>query len=171
MEQKIDLKKLPRQYMQLSKIRLTGTLRSDNFPSFCRSVFCNVHLFFFTHTHLVARRRATTRSFYSLLSAISAAISLASNAPVSLYFFWHILIFQFCKSFSCKGLVVLTEMPGYTTRSFHSLLSAISAAISLASNAPVSLYFFWHLAFLFFNFVNLFPVKVLWFLQRWLVMP
>ena len=37
-----------------------------------------------TLTHLVARRRATTRSFHSLLSAISAAISLASNAPVSL---------------------------------------------------------------------------------------
>ena len=32
-----------------------------------------------THTHLVARRRATTRSFHSLLSAISAAISLASK--------------------------------------------------------------------------------------------
>ena len=37
-----------------------------------------------THTHLVARRRATTRSFHSLLSAISTAISLAPNAPVSL---------------------------------------------------------------------------------------
>ena len=27
-EQKIELKKLPRQYMQLSKIRLTGTLKA-----------------------------------------------------------------------------------------------------------------------------------------------
>ena len=35
-------------------------------------------------THFVAQRWATTRSFHSLLSAISAAISLASNAPVSL---------------------------------------------------------------------------------------
>ena len=35
-------------------------------------------------THLVARRRATTGSFHCLLSAISAAISLASNVPVSL---------------------------------------------------------------------------------------
>jgi len=31
MEQKVDLKKLPRQYMQLSKIRLTGTLRTLHF--------------------------------------------------------------------------------------------------------------------------------------------
>lgn len=34
MEQKIDLKKLPRQYMQLSKIRLTGTLRALHTPLF-----------------------------------------------------------------------------------------------------------------------------------------
>ena len=32
-----------------------------------------------THSHLVARRRATTRSFHSLLPAINAAISLASK--------------------------------------------------------------------------------------------